>query len=151
MRFLSKQDYSLMVKLNKELITTIIDTPVIIWKLVMEQSQTNIYGEGVKKTNYTGVAVPCLIHRQATNPTDKGTGVLDIVQRVTFTFLRQELNDRNIYPEAGDIVEFDTQYYELENTNEIQLVAGQPEFDHNIFCDAHLMRIVPTQLKQPRI
>jgi len=149
MRFTAKQDYNTIINLfNKELINKVIDTPVVIYKIKIDKTKTNIYGEGTKKTYFQGVIVPCLIDRQMTAPNAE-IGTIDIEQKSSFAFLRQELMDRNIYPEPGDLIEFDTQYYEIENTNEVQMYAGQVVYNVQVFCDTHLIRRVPTQLERP--
>lgn len=148
MRFNQNQDYQTILKINKELINNIVDTPVIIYKLVLEKTKTNIYGEGTKKVYYRGVIVPCIIDRKlASAKNDVGT--IDFEQAITFAFLKKELEDRNMYPESGDIIEFDSQYFEIENTNQVQLWAGQVAYDHQVFCESHLMRKAPIQLERP--
>lgn len=148
MRFTSTQDWQTILKINQELINKVVDTPVIIYKIQVDKTKSNIYGEGTKKTYFRGVAVPCLIDRQQTAPNAE-IGTIDIEQKASFAFLRHELQLRNIYPEPGDIIEFDLQYYELENTNEVQMYAGQVEHNVQVLCDTHLLRRVPTQLERP--
>lgn len=149
MRFTARQDVFTIKELNKELINTVVDTPVVLYKIHVEGTSVNIYGEGTQKTYYTGVQVPCLIDRKDANPNDE-LGTIDIDQEnVLFAFLKSELELRNIYPEIGDIVNFDSQYYEINNTNEVQLYAGQVIYNHQVLCTSHLMRNVPTQLENP--
>ena len=148
MRFVSPRDYSTILKINQELINVVIDTPCIIYKIQVDKTKTNLYGEGTKKSYFRGVAVPCLIDRQMTAPNAE-IGTIDIEQKASFAFLREELKTRNIYPEPGDIIEFDNQYYELENTNEVQVWGGQPGYNLQVYCDCHLMRRVPSQLEKP--
>jgi hypothetical protein len=148
MRFVNRSDYSTILKINQELINKVIDTPVIIYKIQVDKTKENIYGEGTKKTYFRGVAVPCLVDRQMTAPNAE-IGTIDIEQKASFAFLRQELQNRNVYPEPGDIIEFDRQYYELENTNEVQMFVGQTEYNVQVYCDTHLMRRVPSQLESP--
>ncbi len=150
MRFTSYQDYQTILLINKELINTVIDTPAIIYKIKVDKTKTNIYGEGTSKNYNRGVQVPCLIDRQNANPVAK-SGIVDFEQSSTFAFLKTELQTRNIYPETGDIIEFDSQYYEINNTNEIQLYAGQVTYNHQVLCETHLMRKVPLQLEKPII
>lgn len=146
MRFSAYQDYQTMLKLNKELINTVVDTPVVIYKLQVQHTKTNIYGEATSKAYYVGVQVPCLIDRAEANP-NVDVGVVDVNQEIRFAFLRTTLEERNIYPEIGDIIYFDRQFYEINMTNEVQLYAGQTVYNHQIYCNAHLMRVVPTQLQ----
>lgn len=148
MRFTPQQDYNTILKINKELINTVIDTPIIIYKLHIENTKINLYGEGTSKFYYKGVAVPCLIKRDDANPINE-TGTIDFEQIITFAFLREELKTRDVYPETGDVIEFDMQYYEVNNANEVQLYAEQVSYIHQVYCEAHLMRKVPLQLEKP--
>jgi hypothetical protein len=108
MRFTSTLDWATVLKINRELINIVVDTPCIIYKIQVDKTRSNIYGEGVKKSYYRGVIVPCLIDRQMTAPNAE-IGTVDFEQKSSFAFLRHELEVRNIYPESGDIIEFDQQ------------------------------------------
>jgi len=138
-RFVTDKDVAFFQNVNKELIDTVIETVVTLWKIAIENSKVNIYGEATKKEYYTGVKLTCLIDRKNTQPTAEGQTV-DTVQPVTFNFLRLTLQEKNTYPELGDIVEFHGGYYEIENINENQLLAGQPWFNFSLACEAHLTR-----------
>lgn len=153
MRFAFARDYATIVKINKELINTVIDTPVVIYKVDVSRTKTNLYGEGTNKSYFKGVIVSCLIDRKDSSPEDvhAGKGILDMQQRIEFAFLRSTLEEKNTYVEMGDVIEFDSQYYDVNNTNEIQLWAGQIAYDHQIRCDATLMRVAPTQLEKPSL
>ena len=148
MRFTSMRDYQTVLGLNQELINTIVDTPAIIYKINVEKTPTNLYGEGTRKTWYRGVAVPCLLRRDDARAVET-VDVIDIEQKAEFHFLRNELNQRNIYPDSGDVIEYDAQYYEIEVTSEVQQWAGQVQYNHSIKCFTHLMRKAPTQLEKP--
>lgn len=152
MRFVSAQDYSTIIRMNKEIINTNVDAPVILYKMQLTETETNIYGEakGNVKRRYQGVAIPCLWNQEEVE-TDVEKGTLDITQNIKFSFLRQELIDRNIYPEMGDIIEADNSYWEIDQANEIQLYAGQQDFSFNVSCTAHLARKVSVQLDRPTL
>lgn len=150
MRFTSRRDYHTMLRINKELINVVVDTPVILFKLHQELTQTNSYGEATKKTWYTGVQVPCLINRSQSNP-NPDMQTINFEQQSEFQFLRQELDDRNIYPEVGDIIEYDFELYEINNINEIQQYAGRVEYNHSIICQTHLTRKSNLQLERPQL
>jgi hypothetical protein len=150
MRFANIRDYQTMLTFNKELINVVVDTPVIVYKLNIGKTTQNIYGEGTSKTWYRGVVVPCLIARQPTDPQTE-INVVDVVQSAEFAFLRNELESRGILPETGDIIEFNSSYYEIENTNQVQLWAGQDIYDHQLLCETHLMRKTPSQLERPLV
>lgn len=148
MRFTSKRDYQTMLKINKELVNVVIDTTVHLFK-IRADTATNSYGEATKKSFYSGVLIPALINRQVTNPV-ANMQTVDVEQIVEFAFLRKECEDRGIYPEVGDIVLFHSDYFEIDNINEVQLVAGQTSYNHQILCSAHLTRNTTLQLERPR-
>ena len=148
MRFTSQQDYNLFLHFNKELINTFIDVPVVLYKLNIVESKANIYGESTTKRWYQGVQVPCLVNWQSTTAVKDAQSV-NIEQTAEFNFLRDELKSRNVYPETGDIIHFNNLYYEIDNTNEVQLVAGQVRYNHAIIASAHLTRSNNLQLEPP--
>ena len=148
MRFTSQQDYNLALHFNKELVNTFIDIPVVLYKLNVVQSKKNVYGEATSKKWYVGVQVPCLVDRQL-NTAVKDGQTINIEQSSEFNFLRKELNDRNIYPEIGDIIDYNSMYFEIHQTNELQLVAGQVIYNHSIVATAHLTRASALQLEKP--
>lgn len=149
MRFTTPGDYETVKKINQELINIVVDNRVILYKLQQARSNTNSYGEATRKTWFQGVEIPLLYHRDQQNPTEDMQNI-NFEQRAEFQFLRQECIDRNVYPEAGDVILFDQQYYEVDNTNEIQLWAGRPEYNHSISCETHLTRKPALQLDPPQ-
>lgn len=150
MRFTSQRDYSTMIKINKELINIVIDIPIILYKIHQELTKVNSYGEAVNKTWYVGVEIPCLPKRNEQSGTADMNSV-NFEQGAEFQFLRVECEARNIYPEVGDIIEYDSQYYEIDTINEIQLYAGRVEYVHSIICSAHLTRKTNLQLERPQL
>jgi hypothetical protein len=150
MKFVSPRDYQLMLKINREAINDVVDTPVIVYKLHQQASVSNSYGETTKKTWYIGVQVPALIELQDTQSTENMQTV-DVAQKANFNFLREELKLREIYPEMGDIIFYDSQYYEIHNVNEIQKIASRVEYNHSIVCETHLTRNTNLQLEPPTV
>jgi hypothetical protein len=49
------------------------------------------------------------------------------------------LQEKNIYPEIGDIIYFNNSYYEIDNTTEIQLVGGQPTNNFSVVCQTFMV------------
>ena len=150
MRFTSVRDYSTILNINKELVNTVVDTPVVIYKLHQQLTKTNSYGEATKKTWYVGVEVPALIDRKGAS-TSQEMQTLDVKQEAIFYFLRQELVDRKVFPEQGDIIHFDAQYYEVHMAGESEIFAGRTEYKHMISCECHLSRLTNLQLEPPTL
>ena len=150
MRFTSEKDYATIVKINRELVNIVADTNVVLYKLQQEQTTTNSYGEATSKIWYKGVLIPGLINL-LNNTATENMGTVDIEQQVTVSFLREECRSRNVYPESGDIVDWNDSYFEIHQVNEIQLYAGQTAYNHSIVCEAHLTRKTNLQLERPNV
>jgi len=125
------RDISLFRTMNKELINDIIQTEIGFYKFVLQDSETNVYGESDKKVYYEPMLIPALITRedQAWNETDFGP---DSTQQMTFAFLRATLVEKNIVPEIGDIVLYNNDYFEFNSIVENQFFSGKnPDYSMN--------------------
>ena len=118
------RDVSLFRHINKELINNIIEQQVGYYKIVLQNTPSNIYGEAIEKTYNDPVLVNCLIERTPPTwrETDFGT---DVTQDITVRFLRDMLVDIQLVPEVGDIVMWQDDYYEINGIVENQLVVGK--------------------------
>lgn len=145
-RFLGDRDIAFFRQINKELLQQVVETPVIVYKLDIQKSRTNLYGESLKKAYLIGVQVTCLINRQDKTPTSDGF-VLDTAQSATFSFLRETLQEKSIYPESGDIIEYDQTFYEIDNVSENQLLGAQPFLNWAIICTTHMTKKSALQLE----
>jgi len=117
--------------MNKELINDIIQTEVGFYKFVLQDSETNVYGESDKKVYYEPMLIPTLITRedQAWSETDFGP---DSTQQMTFAFLRATLVEKNLVPEIGDIVLYNNDYFEFNSIVENQFFVGKnPDYSMN--------------------
>jgi hypothetical protein len=140
-RFVSQKDFNLFQHFNREIVTDVVDVDVILYKVALETTAVNLYGEATEKTRYTGVELKSLIkYKKNVSTSEAGFGV-DIIQNVEFRFVRKLLEEVQVYPEIGDIIQYDDSYYEIDNINDTQYVAGQPYNSMSILCDAHLTRI----------
>lgn len=140
-RFVSQKDFNLFQHFNREIVTDVVDVDVILYKVALETTAVNLYGEATEKTRYTGVELKSLIkYKKNVSTSEAGFGV-DITQNVEFRFVRKLLEEVEVYPEIGDIIQYDDSYYEIDNINDTQYVAGQPYNSVSILCDAHLTRI----------
>jgi hypothetical protein len=118
------RDVSLFRSISKELINNIIEQQVGYYKIVLQSTTSNIYGEALEKTYNDPVLVNCLIERTPPTwrETDFGT---DVTQDITVRFLRDILVDIQLVPEVGDIVMWQDDYYEINGVVENQLVVGK--------------------------
>jgi hypothetical protein len=155
--FGTKRDASLIRHINRELINDIIEQQVGYYKINLERSEHNLYGEanGTKIFN-DPVLLNCLIER--TPPTwDTDNFGPDVKQDITCRFLKDDLagydedplnyvatgymnggyvltitNSYNIVPEVGDVLTWNNDFYEVDSVVENQLFVGkQPEFSYS--------------------
>jgi hypothetical protein len=110
--------------MSKELINDIITQQIGYYKIVLNDTPANIYGESLSK-NYIGpVLINCLIERGDfdTNTQDQGP---DRDRVATFRFLKDMMVDANVVPEAGDVIMYNELYYQVDNVNSNQLFLGK--------------------------
>lgn len=125
-RFALGRDIKFFEGISKELVDAVVETMVVLYKLIIEDSKTNLYGESLNKTYYQGVECAALIERENTTANYEGFGS-DVSQNVEFRFNRFTLKDKNFYPEIGDIIYHNDAYFEISNVREDQLIAGRVE------------------------
>ena len=162
MIFGSQRDFALLVNINRELLSDVVEQEILYYKMSLEQTQANIYGEATDKVFWSPVKLNCLIKRgdQQTNVDEFGP---DNSRDVEFAFLRQDLKDTNTFPEVGDIIMWHEDYYEVDNTTENQLFLGKdenyalttygPDFGGtlSIICITHLTRADKVGIAKQRI
>ena len=144
--FGGNRDISLFRHVNRELMNNIIEQKVGYYKIVLDRSPSNMYGESLQKTYNDPVLINCLIERGDTNPLTNDFG-MDVTRNIKCRFLRDDLTGLdlsnevgadgrgftyNIYPEVGDIVMWNNDYYEVNNVNENQLIVGKdPSYSYS--------------------
>jgi hypothetical protein len=117
------RDVSLVRHLNRELINDIINTEVIIHKISTQFTKINIYGESTKKVFFAPMRINSLITRE-----DKETTTDDFTsfnRNIRFAFLRDDLKQKNLVIKEGDIIKWDTEYYEINLISGNQLWTGR--------------------------
>ncbi len=142
-RFFSPKDLKLIGSLNAELSADIVQTEVFIYKICAEQTKANIYGESDPtsgKLFYPGVECTCWIDRADIN-TDYDQFGPDRNQTVVFKFREENLKLINLYPENGDIVEFNHRYHETDNVIQEQFLGGISEKSFSIIVNTHYSRL----------
>ena len=148
-QFVSQRDIDFFDGLNSELIDSIIDTKINVFKVSLHDTEVNLYGESMSKVFFPGVTVGCLI-----TPEDSAVDMVeygpDIDQAATFAFHRKTLQTQNLYLEIGDVIEWNSGYYEVNNIVENQFISGQSTHSHSILCTTHLTRKSKLKLEQIR-
>jgi hypothetical protein len=139
-RFVTERDFLFFQHINREVVVDVVDVEVVLYKIIQDIANVNIYGESISKARYRGISLNALIKYPKAQPGSEGFGYDATQPGVEFRFVRKLLQDVDVYPDIGDIIKYNENYYEIDNINETQLVAARPEYNNNIICEAHLTR-----------
>jgi hypothetical protein len=157
--FGGKRDARFLASINAELINAIVDTEIEYFKLQVEQSNSNLYGESERKAYFDSILIPCLITK------DEKSAAMDdyghtYTRSAKFALSRDLLERATLYPEVGDIIFWDNEYFEIDNVDANQYFTGKnPETwpngdDHgysvSVVCDAHVTRQTPLGIRDIR-
>lgn len=113
---------------SRQLVNRIIAEEVLYYKLSLSETKYNIYGESKNKMYNQPILITCLYLVQDQVSEDDTFGK-SRGQAAEFRFLRDDLIDLNLVPEAGDIISWQESYYEVDLVTENQRVMGKnPEY-----------------------
>ena len=148
-RYFSPRDQILIRSLNDELVDNIIQTTVLIYKISPTNTSVNIYGE-TKSSNIKlynrGIPINCHVDtgELTTSPDD----FIDKKQNTTFKFLYHKLKELNFYLQEGDLVEFNSRLYQIDEVaGQEQLLGGIPDKSFSIICNTHYSRLSVNDLR----
>jgi hypothetical protein len=156
-RYYGAKDLATIEKFNRELLGEpniddcgIIDQFVILYRTSVYETDTNMYGEASDGKVYKRpVKLPCIVDAGDFdfNYDDFGP---DNKQDVSFAFQRAYLVEVDLKPEIGDIMKWNSGYFEVDKFNENQLIGGNFDNSHSIVVSAHLTRMPTTNLEEYR-
>ncbi len=130
--FGTQRDVSLIRNINRELLGDIITQQCAVYKLNLEETRVNIYGESSGAKYYQDpVLLNVLLERgdQTYNSSDMG---IDYSREVEFRFLRDDLVDASLVIEPGDILLYYESYFEVDSIKDNQLFVGKdPRYPYN--------------------
>jgi hypothetical protein len=145
--FVPQKEIDLIDAMNEELIDDIVGQTVDIYKITVEDTETNLYGESSTKYYDKGFRVNCLIlynepeiRQDEFGPDGEGS--------IEMYFHRTTLKEAGFYPEIGDIVDWNRHYYEMNTVVEPQLIAGHHGFNHQIKTMAHKIKTSNLQIEE---
>ena len=127
------RDISLFNKVNKELLGNIITQQCVYYKLRLNETKVNMYGEAAGAKYYKEpVIFNALIERgDQEYPDDDILGV-NFNRSLDFKFFRDDLVDADVVPEVGDIIMYYEGYYEVDSTIGNQYFVGKdPRYPYN--------------------
>jgi hypothetical protein len=135
--FLSQKELDLFKSINLELINKVINQSVIIHTINNDLTVSDdIYNESNSKVYNIGVSVNCLIEFDNINPDSSVIGTFGSSQTMTLYMLKDSLTDNQIFFEIGDIVFWDSKYYEITFIDSQKRIEGiqQHRWDIKVSC-----------------
>lgn len=118
------RDIQVFNTVNRELLEDIISQQIGYYKVKLNDTSTNVYGEAINKYYIGPVLLNCLIERG-----DFGVNRIeyniDVTRESTFRFFKNHLIDANVFPEIGDVVFWNEHFFEVDNVNENQFIVGK--------------------------
>ncbi len=145
---------------NRQLMNRIIAEEVLYYKMALSETKYNMYGESKEKRYHQPILLTCLyaVNDQTSQDLDYGKSR---AQQIDFRFLRDDLIDLSIVPEAGDIISWQESYYEVDLVIENQRVVGKnPEYSlqsdledygesWSMICRSHLTTVNTLNIVKP--
>jgi hypothetical protein len=129
--FGTSRDVGTFKGISKELLENVISQQCGYYKVMLSETENNIYGEAKNKYYIGPVLLNCLIERGdfSFDQTDFGP---DTKRPVTFRFLKDHLVTAQVHCEVGDVVMYNEVYYLVDNVNENQLILGKdPDYTYS--------------------
>ena len=156
-RYYPQKDIDTFDRFNKELVGDlstgkdgVINQTVVVYKVSVYDTETNMYGETAGgKIFKPGVQLACLITADEQTTTTDEFGP-DLQQTGIFSFVRKSLVDISFVLEIGDIIDWNSGYWEISSINESQLVGGQSSNIHSVICNAFLVRMSHLNIERIR-
>ena len=147
--FIPQKEFDLINSMNEELIDEIVGQSVDIYKVNVDNTEENMYGESTTKFYDVGFRVNCLIlYNEPTIEQDEFGP--DYRGDIEMYFQRENLSSGslNFFPETGDIIDWNEHYWEINGVTEPQLVAGHPGYRHQIKATAHYAKLSSLQIEE---
>ena len=147
--FIPQKEIDIIDTMNEELIDEIVGQSVDIYKVSIDNTDENVYGESTTKYYEVGFRVNCLILFNEPEIIQDDFGA-DNNSSIEMYFQRNNLasGSLNFYPEIGDVVDWNKHFWEIGSITEPQLVAGHEGYKHSIIARANRARLSSLQIEE---
>jgi hypothetical protein len=137
-KFISDRDVEFFKSIARELVDDVVQNIITLFKINLNETKVNIYGEAMNKTWMPGVNLYALVDKEAETTRYEGFGS-DTDQSIIFKVDRFKCEEINVYPEIGDVILYNNSYFEIDNTDEVQFAGGQPYNSFSIVISAFMV------------
>lgn len=131
--FLSSKELAMFKSINEELIDDVIQQTVMIYSINTDETEYNdLYGESINKVYSAGVTVNCLVSFEEAANTGEIGGNIGQTQNITLYILKDHLTDNDVFFREGDIVFWDSKYYEITYIESQKRIQGLQNYRWDI-------------------
>lgn len=124
-KFVTSRELAFIDAINFELIQWVTGQEVLYYAISREETQIDdLYNEAVQKTWAPPVRINARVLYGNENTVSTNMGQ-DSQYSLEVYFHTKELNDRNVIPREGDVVEFGQIFFEISSVTKPQPVFGQ--------------------------
>ena len=129
--FGSSRDVSMIRKVNRELLGNVISQQCVFYKVNLNQTTSNIYGEASGNRFFDEPVLLNAIITISDNSSPVTDFGVDFAWPIKFAFLRDDLVDSNVHPEVGDIILYQESYWEIDNNIFTKFFVGKdPDYPY---------------------
>jgi len=126
------RDWSLMRNFNREVMGNIITQQCAIYQFKLEETKVNIYGEAAEEKYYDGPFLFNVLMDRGDQDFSLNNEGVQFDQSINFYFLRDDLVEKDVVPQVGDIILYEEGYYGVQSTIANQYWGGKnPDYPNN--------------------
>ena len=147
--FLNNRDLRLYRNINRQLINKIIGTSINYFKMNILQSKQNIYGQSLQKIYFQNIKIMGLVQFQDYRAQNGQMGY-NVFNNLKLRLDRQYMIQIDLYPQVGDVIQWNNQYYDISTVVQNQFIGGQTNQQNkwSIICQCSLTNKSRTNLQQ---
>jgi hypothetical protein len=124
--FASSKERQFLDRITKEIINDVIQQSIVLFKINSEYMENdNIYGESSSKIFYPGTEFYALIEYMEPDIITSNVGLSQTRELIVYA-QKENLKDENLFPEEGDFLYHDDQYFEITKVLDMKNFQGLP-------------------------
>ncbi len=132
-------DVNTLKGISEQLVQRVMDVQVLLFKVNPQKMESNIYGQTKKKVfnYYPGIFIKCLVFH---NPHELSYDTTyNYKDYTTFKFLISSLQKLNVYPEIGDVIQWDNLFWEITKITQQQLIGNRTDLEWSRICETTVL------------
>ena len=139
--FISEQDFQQLQGFSEEFVSDVVAVTVDFFKLDYNATETTFRGETAETgKKYEVIETVHSIPVIDDASEDDTYGVGDRTQGGNFGFRREELKEREFYPQRGDAIRWDDSFYEIQNVVDNEILGSRYFYRNSIVCEVQQTR-----------